>query len=157
MTNYFKHQFRTKDPATIVAMIVFGIIAITGLAILFGFVLMWLWNAIMPELFDLPVVTYWQAVGIFILAKLLFGGIGSGSSSSSKSSKGDSWSCDDDSKKKSKSSDFKKWELYDKFWKEEGEEAYKSYQDKLAGNISDSEDKMEAKPLIDSSEENPEK
>src|SRR3989338_5870538 len=74
MSNYFKHKMRGKNPAAIAGLILLGIIAIVGLAILFGFVIMWLWNWLMPELFGLPVVTYWQAVGLFILFKILIGG-----------------------------------------------------------------------------------
>jgi len=71
--------------------------------------------------FGLPLLTYWQAVGLFILLKLLLGGCGSGSSSS-KSSKDSKNDCKKDSK-----TDFSKWKYYDKFWKEEGDEYYKQF------------------------------
>jgi len=41
---------------------------------LFGFVVKWLWNWLMPALFGWHLITYWQAVGILILSKILFGG-----------------------------------------------------------------------------------
>lgn len=110
---------RGKSPAMIAGMIVFGIIAITGLAILFGFVIMWLWNTLMPELFGLTTLTYWQAVGLFILSKILLGGIGGGSKN-----KNSSDSCDSTKEKKG---DFSKWEHYDSFWKEKGEDQYAAY------------------------------
>ena len=69
MTNFFTHKFRKESPIEIVAMVIFGAIAITGLIILFGFVIMWLWNWLMPEVFGLPPITYWQAIGLFILFK----------------------------------------------------------------------------------------
>lgn len=47
-----------------------GIAACLALA---GFVVMALWNALMPAIFHLGVITFWQAVGLFILCKLLFG------------------------------------------------------------------------------------
>lgn len=131
MSNYFKHKMRGKSPGVIAAMILFGVIAITGLAILFGFVIMWLWNALMPDLFGLTAITYWQGVGLFILAKILFGGMGSGSSSKSKKSS-DDWKCEEDQKKKKKS-DFSKWKHYDKFWEEEGDKAYSAYVNRLHG------------------------
>ena len=126
MKNYFKHKMRDKHPATIAALIVLGIIGIVGLAILFGFVIMWLWNWLMPELFGLPLLTYWQAVGLFILLKILIGGCGGSSSSSSKKYED---SCDKESKKHR--NDFSKWTHYDKFWQEEGENAYQKYLDNL--------------------------
>ncbi len=40
----------------------------------FGFITMLLWNALLPEIFHLPLITFWQAVGLLILARLFFGG-----------------------------------------------------------------------------------
>jgi hypothetical protein len=39
-----------------------------------GFVVMSLWNWLIPSLFAGPVVTFWQALGLLILCKILFGG-----------------------------------------------------------------------------------
>ena len=41
----------------------------------FGFVVMGLWNWLMPALFGLKVIGYWQAMGLLILSKILFGGL----------------------------------------------------------------------------------
>ncbi len=35
-----------------------------------------LWNWLMPAIFQLPEINYWQAIGILILSKILFLGIG---------------------------------------------------------------------------------
>ncbi len=113
-------------------MIFFGAILIAGLIVLVGFVVMWLWNWLMPEIFGLPTLTYWQAVGLLLLAKLFFGfGMGGDSSSSD-----EDFDCSTDKKKKKK--DFSKWKYYDKYWKEEGDKAYNAYLKKLTGE-SDSE------------------
>lgn len=40
---------------------------------LLGFVVAWLWNWLMPEIFGLPTITYWQAWGLLVLAHLLIG------------------------------------------------------------------------------------
>jgi hypothetical protein len=40
----------------------------------FSFVVMSLWNWLMPALFGWRLVSYWQAVGILVLSKILFGG-----------------------------------------------------------------------------------
>ena len=55
----------------------FGLLAI-GLAFLFGWVVMLLWNWLMPEIFGLKRVTYWQAWGLLILCCILFKDFGSG-------------------------------------------------------------------------------
>jgi len=45
---------------------------------LFGLVIMWLWNWLMPELFGLAEIGLLQALGLFILSRALFGSFGSG-------------------------------------------------------------------------------
>ena len=45
----------------------------TAFAILMGFVFMWLWNWLMPDLFGLPLLTFWKSVGLILMAKILFG------------------------------------------------------------------------------------
>jgi hypothetical protein len=58
-------------------MVGIGLIAITAFIVM-GFVLMSLWNWLMPMLFGLKTIGYWQAVGLFILSKILFGGFRGG-------------------------------------------------------------------------------
>jgi hypothetical protein len=43
------------------------------IAIVFGFFVSYLWNMIMPQIFNLPSITYMQAIGLVILCKILFG------------------------------------------------------------------------------------
>ena len=50
---------------------------IAGLFLL-PYIVMLLWNGILPEIIGVKTITYWQAVGIFILCKLLFGGFKGG-------------------------------------------------------------------------------
>lgn len=42
--------------------------------IAFGFAVMGLWNWLMPALFGLPAISYWQGLGLLALSWLLFGG-----------------------------------------------------------------------------------
>jgi hypothetical protein len=41
---------------------------------LLGFIVMRLWNWLTPALFGWHVITFWQALGVLILSKILFGG-----------------------------------------------------------------------------------
>lgn len=66
--------FTFVGAAFIVAVIVFGF------ALLFALPTMWLWNWLMPQIFGLKVITFWQALGLNILCGILF----KGSSSSKK-------------------------------------------------------------------------
>ena len=54
---------------------VIGIIFLVAAGILvFSGIVMLLWNALLPGLFHFPVITLWQALGLLILSKILFGG-----------------------------------------------------------------------------------
>jgi len=50
--------------------LIFGVVFLTALS----FLVMGLWNWLMPAIFGLRMVTFWQALGLLILSKILFGG-----------------------------------------------------------------------------------
>src|SRR5205085_7769783 len=43
-------------------------------AALLSFIVMQLWNHLLPELVGARTITFWQALGLLILSKILFGG-----------------------------------------------------------------------------------
>lgn len=59
--NRFRRRRWLKIPFIIAA-----IFLVTG-------VFFYLWNALIPDLFHGPEINYWQAMGLMILSKLLFG------------------------------------------------------------------------------------
>lgn len=119
----------------IAAMTIGGIILAVCFAFLFGYVVMRLWNWLMPHVFGLPVLTYWQSVGIIVLAKLIFGSFGA-----------HHHACHDDTKKhdtkhrtpwdeigaeikKEISGEMKNhFKDYGAYWEEEGKAAFEAYQ-----------------------------
>ena len=42
-----------------------------------GALVMLLWNWLLPQLFGWPEITFWQALGLLTLCRILFGGVGS--------------------------------------------------------------------------------
>ena len=60
--------------AQIAVMLAAAMVFIPAFLALFGAVTMWLWNWLMPEIFKLPAIGFWQAVGILILSQILFRG-----------------------------------------------------------------------------------
>jgi hypothetical protein len=52
-----------------------GVLLFLTTVAVFGLVVMFLWNMLLPSIFGLPIINYWQAAGLLILARLLFGGI----------------------------------------------------------------------------------
>lgn len=51
-----------------------AVIGVAGLCLI-GFVVMALWNALMPPIFGLRAIHFWQGLGLLVLARLLFGGL----------------------------------------------------------------------------------
>jgi hypothetical protein len=51
-----------------------GVAAFIAMLAVFSAAAMLLWNVLMTEIFALPVINYWQAAGMVILARILFGG-----------------------------------------------------------------------------------
>ena len=54
----------------VLKFIVFGLLTAT----LLSFVVMRLWNWLTPALFGWHLITFWQALGVLVLSKILFGG-----------------------------------------------------------------------------------
>lgn len=57
----------------IIGLVILGVIGFAALAFIFGLVIQWLWNHLMPAVFGLPEISYWQAVGLAVLARIFFG------------------------------------------------------------------------------------
>jgi hypothetical protein len=54
----------------ILKIALFGSLAVLAVT----FLVMSLWNALMPGIFAVRAITFWQALGLLVLSKLLFGG-----------------------------------------------------------------------------------
>jgi hypothetical protein len=42
--------------------------------VVFSFLVMGIWNALMPDIFGVRTISFWQALGLLVLCKILFGG-----------------------------------------------------------------------------------
>ena len=138
MENYV--QYKVKKIVKIVFIAIFGAIAIAALALLFGYVVMLLWNWLIPSIFGLGVITFWQAVGIVILAKLLFGGFGGGGGKSGRRKKNMERRLKHRLRERCSEYGIKEWHYYDKYWEQEGKAAYEAYIERIK---SGEEDKSE--------------
>jgi len=63
MKNQFFGKFRFFIP-----LIILGLIAV------FTFAVYELWNGILVDVLSVKTITYWQALGLLVLARILFGG-----------------------------------------------------------------------------------
>ena len=68
------NRYKGKCGGKIIFFLPLFLVAIAA----FTFAVMFLWNWLMPEIFNLKEITFWQAGGLLILSKILFGGFGRG-------------------------------------------------------------------------------
>ena len=110
--------------------------AVLGLAgaflmgLLFGNVIMWLWNWLMPKLFGLPLIGFWEGLGLFLLAKILFG-FGSSSSSGEGEKKHPRRSKRRHHHSEGEKRDWKDWEYYDDWWEADGKTSFHAYAENM--------------------------
>lgn len=130
---YKKGGFREGGFPIVGILKVMGVIILAiGVLLLATYLLMALWNWLMPDIFGLPALGFWQALGIFVMAKMLFGfggggkkgGGGQGHKKRFKSSLAQGCSM---------GNGFDHWKHYDQFWKEEGEAAFRAYVERTQG------------------------
>jgi len=117
--------------ARIIGMVILGLAAAVLFGFIFGYFVQLLWNALIPDLFGLKEITYWQAFGIVVLARLIFGcSLGGDNDRGPKSArdKKRQWSCKDE--REDIKGEWKNWRYYDDWWDEEGKNSFEGYVDK---------------------------
>ncbi len=104
-------------------LIVTGILL---LAALLGYLIMLLWNLTVAAIFDVPTITYWQAVGLFLLAKMFMGfGGGHRHSKSKHRNKHIRHQSTDTEDVSNLAADT----MFKEFWQGEGKQAYEAYRE----------------------------
>ena len=59
-----------------IALLVVAVILIAAVAsLIVAFPFRWWWNWLMPNIFGLPEITYWEAWGLSVFLGILFGGM----------------------------------------------------------------------------------
>ncbi len=104
---------------------VLGVTVAVVFVLVFGYLVQLLWNATLAEMFGFPAISFWQAIGLFVLAKLFFGFGTGGSRSDRKQKKGSP-----DQGPAAESQDVSKLaddETFMKYWQEEGKESYEAF------------------------------
>ena len=109
---------------------IFMIVIMLLFVLLIGFVVMWLWNWLLPDLFGLRAINYWEAVGILALSKILFGFGGNSSKGGHKKKQRYQKLKDFCYSRKN----FSDWKYYDSYWKEDGQQAYEAYVQRQQNN-----------------------
>jgi hypothetical protein len=75
MTNLRKHEgLNMKKKWIFIAPL--AILAVVLFIFLGGEIVMRLWNWLLPPLFGWRLITFWQGLGLLVLCRILFGGLG---------------------------------------------------------------------------------
>lgn len=117
--NTIKESFKALPKWTqILLLALLAIFGITFFGFIFGYIIMWIWNQLMPQIFGLPIITYWQGIGLFILARILLGTFGSDNTNKSDTK---------NNKKNTAASSDPDWVRYNAWWENEGKTAFENY------------------------------
>jgi hypothetical protein len=108
--------------ARIAGMVIAGVIGAAVFALAFGWFVQLLWNWLMPAIFGLGTIGYWQAFGLIILGKLIFGSIHGGGGHKPRRDHGQ-WGPPEWDRERGRD----RWGLWKDFWKDEGREAFERY------------------------------
>jgi hypothetical protein len=104
-------------------------------ALVLAVVVMWLWNLLLPGLFGIGEIGFWQAFGLMILARLLLGTIGPGSRAhpwharppwSDRFKHNRDW-CGDMGRPEHMQNTMRWWKNYKEFWRDEGKASFDEY------------------------------
>lgn len=129
MRGRWPHMNPAARGLKIAGMVVLGVIGAAVFALVFGWLVMLLWNWLMPTIFHLGEIGYWQAFGLVILAKLIFGGMHGprGPGHGRGPWKGNPWGGNPwEGKRRTRD----EWHLYRDFWEQEGRKAFDDFVEK---------------------------
>jgi len=73
MYERLKRMTRLTKILLLTPLVILGILIFTTIG---GAIVMLLWNWLAPALFGLPLISFWQAIGLLALCRILFGGFG---------------------------------------------------------------------------------
>ncbi len=105
----------------IAGLVLLGVIAAAAFALAFGYFVELLWNWLMPPIFGLKTIGYWQAFGIVVLAKLIFGGL------HARGGHGRDWRRHGPSPRARDWGGRERWRYWREFWEQEGRKAFDAY------------------------------
>jgi hypothetical protein len=109
------HEFEVESKRSrmyrVLVHLVFGVAVATLIAVVFGYLVMLLWNGVLPHVTAARPISYWQAVELLLLTRILVGGLkGHGGCHRHRHRNGG-----------------KSWHQYDRWWKQVGRESFEDF------------------------------
>ena len=120
------HHHGAKGFFRIISLVVAGVGFACLFALGFGWLIKWLWNWLMPSLFGLKAITYWQAFGLIVLLRLLFGSFHHGNHHRFLHNRFQNWHRDNDYEW-APGGDHRNWRFYKSYWTERGKQDFEAY------------------------------
>jgi len=108
-------------------VVVGGLALAVIIGLVLAFLVQFLWNQTIATMFDLPAISYWQAFGLFILAKLFFGMGAARHRYGGKYRKHRHRKHQRVGIESEDGSDLTEGETFKQYWHEEGKEAYETF------------------------------
>jgi hypothetical protein len=147
MRDYMNGDYPMFPPLRVlrfVGVVILGVLAAAAFALVFGWIVMLLWNWLMPVIFGLGAITYWQAFGIVVLAKLVFGAVGGarGHHRHWHDPRRD-WRHGDWGGREGRPSGPERWRYWREFWEQEGRQAFDRF---VEGRQAGGQEKPQEKP-----------
>jgi hypothetical protein len=121
-----------------IGRIVGGIALAVVFALVFSIFVQMLWNWLMPTIFHLGTITWEQAFGLLLLARLIFGSMGHHGRNHHAFGKGKhgfhglGWCGCGGAKEDAANGDIEDWQHYDAWWNAEGRDAFRKYAENQA-------------------------
>jgi hypothetical protein len=138
--NFERRGFRTRSSRDrarrVCGKVGIGIVVGFLIALVFGLLVKWFWNWLVPDIFGLGTITFWQAFGLVILTKLLFGGFIPHGRFKHHPKTGyyhdrlqgwDDRESDDPDDENSRHCPFDRWSRYGRYWREKGRDDFNRY------------------------------
>lgn len=119
----------------IIGFVISGLGTAVIFGLLFGYFVQILWNWLMPSIFSLGKITYWQAFGLVLLSRLIFGTIGHHVTHEAHEHRYHNYEhqararCHHywDKGEWEIKGGWKNWKYYDEWWHEEGKASFERY------------------------------
>jgi hypothetical protein len=128
-----KHSYQCGGKGPWVAgRIARGVVIGLAFALVFGIFARLLWNWLMPDVFGLREITYAQAIGMIVLARILFGAKGPRGFAGGLHGHGP-WAWGGPCSREEANGHIKDWRRYDEWWETEGRESFRKYLDNNPG------------------------
>ena len=128
--NFHFENKKSFNIVRIISWFFLGMVTAVIFAFVFGYFVQQLWNWLMPRIFHLTTITFWEAFGMVLLARLFLGGHHHESRYHHQKHYHPDCTWNDSERETWKiKGGHHNWKYYDEWWKTEGKEKFEAFID----------------------------